>query len=64
MIQAAVILVSFLCLCLAFVLCLIRRAPEGHEDAQGFRLGTPEKPESPVRNLKGSVESLGATSAS
>jgi hypothetical protein len=63
MIQAAIIAASFLCLCLAIVLWLIRRAPEGHEDAQGFRYGTPEKPELPARNLKPSVEGLGARTA-
>ncbi|HVW22544.1 MAG TPA: hypothetical protein VHC86_15120 [Opitutaceae bacterium] len=63
MIQAAVIAASFLCLCLAFVLWLIRRAPEGHEDARGFRYGTPEKPEHPVRSLKTSVERLGTSTA-
>jgi hypothetical protein len=30
--------------CVLFILWLIRRSPEGHEDARGFHYGSPDRP--------------------
>jgi hypothetical protein len=44
MLAVAVILLAVLFLSVLGVVWLIRRAPEGHEDQQGFEFGSLEQP--------------------